>query len=239
MTNQTSIGKPILVSCEESQAITSALIELGYDAWSNDLLPTRGKYQERHLMMDARLALKQKKWHGLVAHPVCRAMANSGAKHLYIGKRRYNPDGTENPICPKRWAELVAGAEFFNLFFNSIIPVKAIENSIMHGHAKELIGCGQQDQTTQPWWFGDELFKAACWWLKGLPVMERTSNLKPPKPGTDEHKKYSECFYMAPGPDRERDRAVTPPVSAYEYARQWGPYLSGLKQFQNQGSLHL
>lgn len=225
-----TIGKPILVACEESQAIASALIELGYDAYSNDILPTRGKYPERHFQMDAREAMQKKNWHGLIAHPVCKRMANSGAKHLYVGMRRYNADGTENPICKKKWAELVEGVKFFKVFVNSDIPIVAVENSIMHKHAKKLIGCGQQDQTTQPWWFGDELFKAACWWLKGLPVMERTSDLIPPKPGTAKHKTWSECFFMAPGPTRERDRAVTPPMSAYEYARQWGPYLSGMKK---------
>lgn len=222
-------GGPILTACEESGAITAALIALGYDAWSNDILPTRGPHPDRHLQMDAREALTLKPWTGLLAHPVCRAMAGSGAKHQYINMRRENPDGTINPFCPKRTKEMEDGAKFFRVFMDSDIPVKGIENSKMLGRAKKMIGCGDQDQVTQPWWFGDELFKGAAWWLYNLPPMEKTSDLMPPPPGTDEHKVWSECWYAAPSDTRERDRAVTPPCTAHQHALQWGPYLSGMR----------
>ena len=225
------IGKPILVACEESQMVTTALLELGYDAWSNDIKPTRGSYPERHLRMDAREALLLKDWHGLIAHPVCKGMAGSGAKHQYVNEKRFNADGTENPLCEKRTKLIDEGVEFFKVFHNSDIKVKGIENSIMLNRAKDLIGCGQQDQTSQPWWFGDKMFKGACWWLTGLPKLVKTSDLIPPLPGTQEHKDWSVCHRMPKGPDRARLRAETPPMSAWEYARQWGPFLSGQQSY--------
>lgn len=223
------IGGPILTACEESGRITDALISLGYDAWSNDILPTRGAHPEKHLIMDAREALTFLPWTGLIAHPVCKAMSCSSAKHQYVNQRKQNPDGTTNPRCPERMAKMVKGAKFFRVFLDSNISVKGIENSKMLNVAKDMIGCGQQDQITQPWWFGDEMFKGACWWLYDLPPMEKTSDLIPPVPGTPKHKAWSVCFRMGPSPTRDRDRAVTPPHTAYQHALQWGPYLSGVK----------
>jgi len=110
---QMSIGKPILVTCEESQMVTMALLELGYDAWSNDIEPTRGAFPQRHLQMDARQALKEKDWGGFIAHPVCKGLAGSGSKHQYVNMKKFNRDGSENPLCETRNKLIVDGVEFF------------------------------------------------------------------------------------------------------------------------------
>lgn len=39
----------VLVACEMSGRVTDALLELGVDAWSCDLLPTIGQHPERHM----------------------------------------------------------------------------------------------------------------------------------------------------------------------------------------------
>jgi hypothetical protein len=220
-------GKPILVNMEESGVITDALIAAGYDAWSCDLKPTRGKNPHRHIQGDAIAAMKSRKWFSMIAHPVCDDIANSGAKHYYMGKKRWNDDGTENPRDPVKWQGMLDGVEFFKEFYYSNIEIKAIENSIMIGHAKERIGCGKQDQTTQPYWFGDKEKKGTCWWLHGLPLLEKTDYIAPPPPGSEEAKLWEKCFRMAPGPNRKRDRAKTLQGIADAIVIQWGPYLSG------------
>jgi hypothetical protein len=148
----------VLVACEESGMIRDALTAVGVRAISCDIKPTRRPGPHYH--GDVRDILPLRHWRGLIAHPVCKFLANSGAKHLYrridgVWAKEHGPD-------PERWANMEAGAEFFNLFWNADhIPMRAVENSIMHGHALELTAGRPADQYTQPWWFGDPFTKAA------------------------------------------------------------------------------
>lgn len=199
------------VLCECSGAIRDALLAVGVDAVSVDLKPTRKPGP--HIQGDA-LEYMHRRWAGVIAHPVCRVLTNAGAKHLYIGGRK------ENGPEPQRWADLHKAAAFFNAFKNSNAPRIAIENPIPHKHARALIGA--PTQYVQPWWFGDEAFKATGFWLYGLPPLVATDKLTPPKPGTDEHKRWSFIHRMPPGPDREEKRSNTFPGIAAAAAQQWG-----------------
>lgn len=199
------------VMCECSGIVRDALLARGVDAVSIDLKPSRRPGP--HIQGDA-LEQMHRRWTGVIAHPVCKYLTNAGAKHLYIGGRKVNgPD-------PARWASMRAAADFFNAFKSANAPRIAIENPIPHEHARALIG--RPTQYVQPWWFGDPFFKATGWWLIGLPPLEPTNKLTPPKPGTEDHKRWSMIHRMPPGPDREEKRSNTFPGHAAAIADQWG-----------------
>ena len=210
-----------LIACERSGEIRDAMIAQGIDTVSCDIKPTRAPGP--HIMGDA-LEQIERRWAGVIAHPVCKRLTNAGAKHLYT-------DGAKkNGVNLKMWADMVEGAKFFNAFKNANAPLIAIENPIMHCHAREL--CGNLKPFVQPWWFGDEAFKATGFWRKGLPPLEATNRLTPPKPGSDEHKRWSLIHRMPPGPDREEKRSKTFPGLARAVATQWGQYADLLEAAQ-------
>lgn len=199
------------VMCECSGTVRDALLARGIDAVSIDLKPTRKPGP--HIQGDA-LDHIGRRWAGVIAHPVCRVLTNAGAKHLYLGGRK------ENGPDLKRWENLAQAAAFFNAFKSANAPFVAIENPIPHCHARDLIGAATQ--YVQPWYFGDPAFKATGFWLFGLPPLVATNRLVPPKPGTDEHKRWSFIHRMPPGPDREEKRSNTFPGLANAMADQWG-----------------
>lgn len=205
----------ILIACECSGRARDAFLSRGHDAISCDLKPTRRPGPHYH--GDVRDILGDA-WDMLIAHPVCKYLANSGAKHLY---RRINGVwAKENGAEPERWRLMEEGAKFFNLFRDAKhIPMRAVENSIMHGHAIKLVG-RTADQYIQPWMFGDAYTKAAGLWLYGLPKLnpqykkswyaDRGIEIKPA------------CWMMPPSEDREEKRSETYPGIAQAFAEQWG-----------------
>lgn len=205
----------VLVACEESGVMRDALTAAGVRAISCDIKPTRRPGPHHHGPIQDILHLRH--WRGLIAHPVCKYLANSGAKHLY--RRIDGKWAKEHGPDPQRWADMEAGARFFNLFRDAHhIPLRAIENSIMHGHAVKLVG-RRQDQCTQPWWFGEPFTKAAAWWLYGLPKLVREHKK------SDYEKITPKCWLMTPNdPDRDAKRSETELGVAAAVARQWAPY---------------
>lgn len=77
--------KNILVACEESQAVTKALREKGYNAFSCDLLPCSGGHPEWHIQDDV-TKLLQNKWDGIIAFPPCTYLTVSGNAWFNIEK---------------------------------------------------------------------------------------------------------------------------------------------------------
>jgi hypothetical protein len=206
-----------LIAFEASGVIRRAMAARGIDAWSIDLLPAEDR-SNKHIIGDVRDHLDGD-WDFLgVFHPPCTVMCNSGVKHLYIGGRK------ENGRYEPRWIELEAAAELYRTCrTQGRIPVRAIENPIMHSHAIRLTGRGYT-QFVQPWWFGDPFFKATGFELINLPKLKPTNKLTPPKAGTPEHKAWSAIFRAPPGPDRWKFRSRTFPGIANAIADQWGGY---------------
>jgi len=169
-------GQRLLVACEESQAVTKAFRAAGVEAYSNDLKECSGGHPEWHIQGDARDAVKSKYWHGLIAHPVCTMLANSGVQHLHTDIQR--------------WFDLFEAARFFNFFLDCDIELKCVENPIPHGYAVELMRRGY-DQIIHPWQHGHMEQKATCLWIEGFPLIEPTNNV------------YAEMMKL---PDKERQR---------------------------------
>lgn len=199
----------ILIACEFSGTVRKAISKLGHDVWSCDLLPS--EKPGNHYQCDVRDVLYDN-WDMLIAHPPCTRLTNAGARWLHIP-----PPGR---TLDEMWNELKSAAEFYKLLQKAPIKKKAIENPIMHCHAKALIGpCSRQ--IVQPWWFGEEAFKATGFELTNLPELVPTNKLTPPKSGTEEHKKWSKVHRASPGPDRWKERSRTYPGIADAMAIQW------------------
>jgi hypothetical protein len=203
----------ILVACEYSGTVTRAFRSRGFDAWSCDLLPTEGD-PAHHFQCDVREILGAG-WDLMIAHPVCTRLTNAGVRWL----------DTPPPGKTKvgMWRELFEGAEFYQTLRDAPIPRKAIENPIMHCHAREIIGVKDR-QTVQPWHFGDPFFKATGWELIDLPPLEHTNRLTPPAKGSAEHKAWSAVHRASPGPDRAKERSRFFPGMAEAMADQWGRF---------------
>lgn len=206
----------VLIGCETSGRVRRAFTELGHDAWSCDLLPSEDG-SNRHIVGDVRDLLGEG-WDLLaVMHPPCTRLCNSGVRWLNVP-----PPGR---TLEEMWAELDEGAALFSACWNAPIPRIAVENPVMHKHAKaRILNYQPPAQTVQPWWFGEPAFKATGLYLKGLPPLKPTHKLTPPKPGTEDHKAWSRVHRMSPGPDRWKERSRTFEGIAQAMAEQWGGY---------------
>jgi len=205
----------LLIACEESQTICKAFRKLGFDAFSCDILPCSGGHEEWHIRGNV-LDILHKGWDMMIAHPPCTYLSNSGVTLLW------NKDKTKNI---ERWCELKNGAAFFKELLYSEIPLIAIENPIPHRYALELIG-KKYDQCIQPYQFGHAESKATCFWLKGLPKLIPTNDVKHiwqqlPK------KDAQRLHYLPPTKDRAKLRSKTFPRIAEAMAYQWGKVLAG------------
>jgi len=78
----------ILIGCEESQKVTKAFRELGHEAWSCDLMPTRG-VQEWHKNGDVVNWVTRGQWDLIILHPPCTALCWAGNGTYGRGKRQH------------------------------------------------------------------------------------------------------------------------------------------------------
>lgn len=204
----------VLIACEFSGTVRRAFCALGHDAWSCDLLPAEDG-SNRHIVGDARDLLGEGWDLLMVAHPPCTRLCLSGVRWLH-----------ERAL----WADLDAACDLFAAFWQAPIPRVAVENPIMHRHARERLPADlPRPQIVQPWWFGDPAFKGTGLYLRDLPALAATDRLIPPAKGTEAHRAWSAVHRAPPGPDRWKIRSRTFPGIAAAMARQWGD-LDGLTE---------
>ena len=204
----------ILIGCETSGTVRNAFIDNGHDAWSCDILPADDQ-TNRHIQDDIRNVLKMEAWDLLmVAHPPCTRLCNSGVRWLHKA-----PPGK---TVQEMWQELDEGAALFSDLWNADIPRIAIENPIMHKHAKARIENFEPfAQSVQPYEFADSVeaednvSKRTCLWLKNLPLLQKTSDLTRETARHDIH-------LASPGPDRWKFRSKFHKGLAQAMAEQWG-----------------
>ena len=178
--------KNVLIACEESQTVCKAFRQLGFNAYSCDILPSSGGHPEWHLHCDVIGVIKNKKgiletgesfilngeWDLMIAHPPCTYLSVSGARWYY------HPDDKDLPIeqrrphpnFPTRAQEREEAIKFFLELMNADIPRIAVENPV--GIMSKLFR--KPNQIVQPYWFGDEATKTTCLWLKNLPNLVPT-----------------------------------------------------------------
>ncbi|WP_118135188.1 hypothetical protein [Oceanicella sp. SM1341] len=197
----------VLVACEFSGIVRRAFAARGHDAWSCDLLPAEDR-SNKHIVGDARDLLGDGWDLLIVAHPPCTRLCNSGVRWLSkppAGRTRAD-----------MWAELEEGAALFSAFWNAPIERIAVENPVMHRHAKECIAnYAPPAQSVQPWQYGHGESKRTCLWLKNLPPLQPTKIVAG---------REARVHRMPPGPDRWRERSRFFPGIAAAMADQWGEH---------------
>ena len=191
----------VLVACEYSGIVRDAFIRAGHDAISCDLLPSESDFGP-HIEGDI-FKVDMSGFDLMVAHPPCTYLTNAGARWLHEETGR--------------WEYMEEGADFFRYFIEAPVPRICIENPIMHGHGKSIIGVSQA-QTIQPWQFGHGEQKAICLWLKALPPLHPTNIVE----GREQR-----VHSMAPGPDRQRERSRFFMGVADAMAAQWSDIRQG------------
>lgn len=203
----------ILIGCEFSGVVRDAFIRAGHDAWSCDLLPTEAPGP--HHQGDIREVLDAG-WDLGIFHPPCTYLANSANGSLY--KTESKTPGVL--VGPARWAALIDSAVFFRSLLDAPIPRIAVENPIMNGHARKIIGTGPT-QTVQPWMFGHTEIKATGLWLRGLPPLVITEDVRAATMALP-YAERGRVHHASPGPDRWKVRSVTYAGIAQAMADQWG-----------------
>ncbi len=227
----------VLIGCETSLVMLDAFLARGFNAFSCDIDPAE-RPTNRHIRDDIRNVMYDAKWHMLcVMHPPCTRLCNSGVRWLNDPRQKNPPEDAteaERAAWPMLGFDarrvimhrlLDEGADLFSECWNAPIPLRAIENPVMHRHAKGRIqNYAPPAQTVQPWWFGEPAFKATSFYLAGLPPLAATNRLTPPPRGSEEHKRWSQVHRASPGPDRRRLRSRTFQGIAQAAARQWGDH---------------
>ena len=196
----------VLIACEYSGRVRDAFRKLGHDAMSCDLLESDSHIPGCHYQGDV-FDIINDGWDLMIAHPPCTYLSNSGVCHLHKD--------------PSRWPKLFDGAAFFKKLLEANIPKIAIENPIMHGYAKTLIGGIKQTQIVQPWMFGHTEQKATCLWLKGLTPLTETNNVKAEMMLLPKNER-ERLHYLPPSPDRWKIRSTTYQGIADAMSDQWG-----------------
>lgn len=204
----------VLIGCETSGIVRNAFIEQGHDAWSCDVLPSDVP-TNRHIQDDVLNVLRSDNWDMLmVAHPPCTRLCNSGVRWL--------SKPPPNKTLGQMWNELEKGAKLFSSLLNADVPRVAVENPVMHKHAKQRIENYQPfSQSIQPWQFAndddsaDNVKKRTCLWLKNLPKLIPTGTVN----GSTAR---DECHKAPPSKDRWKIRSKFYHGIARAMAIQWG-----------------
>ena len=202
-----------IVGCEFSGVVRRALRARGVDAWSCDWLESEDN-SPYHIRGDLTDVLRDG-WDLGIFHPPCTYMSNSGVCHLHTDS--------------SRWLKLAEAAEFFLTCWSAPITHVAVENPVMHKYAKEQIGGIRQSQVIQPWMFGHKEGKQTCLWLKNLPLLKPTNNVKAemmllPK------RERQRLHYLPPGPNRWRERSRTYSGIADAMAEQWTAHIESARE---------
>ena len=202
----------VLIACEESGTVRDEFIRMGHNAISCDVLETSSCGP--HIVGDARYLL-QMKWDLIIAHPPCTYLANSGVCHLKKGNTIIK--GLKGTYDLDRWLKMEKAVKFFNLFLNADCEKICVENPIPHKY-----GIGKTySQIIQPYQFGHMERKATCLWLKGLPRLQPTKDVKEEMLKLPKNKQQR-LHYLPPGPDRAKLRSKTFKGIARAMAEQWG-----------------
>lgn len=142
-----------LVSCEFSGVVRDALIAVGVDAVSCDLIDTES--EGPHIRGDVLKHLTDG-WDLMIAHPPCTRLTVAGAR-WFKGREQ----------------EQAEAIQFAEQLWDAPIPRIALENPI--GVLSTRSRLGKPDQIIQPWMFGHGETKATCLWLKNLPPLVPTN----------------------------------------------------------------
>lgn len=191
----------VLIGCEESQTVCAAFRARGHEAYSCDLIPTRGN-PDWHIQGDViDVMINLGGWDLIILHPVCTAMALSGNRWYGKGMPRHQ--------------ERIDAVEWTVTLWNMAVEKCArviMENpkSVLFPQLKKV---GATIQYIHPWQYGHGEQKETGLALHGVPELKPTNIVE----GREQR-----IWRMAPGPDRKRDRSKTFEGIAAALADQYG-----------------
>ena len=206
----------VLVACEESQAVCIEGRKLGHEVYRCDIQECSGGHPEWHIqgdvipLLNGNCAFKTMdgvehridgKWDMVIAFPPCTHLAASGAR--YFEQKRKN--GMQKQAI-----------DFFMVFTECNCDRVAIENPV--GIMSTVFR--KPDQIINPWQLGHMEQKKTCLWIKGLPLLTETENVKEPMMQLQK-REYQRVHYMPPSPERAKNRSKTFPGIAKAMAQQW------------------
>lgn len=233
----------ILVACEESQRVCTAFRELGHEAYSCDIQEPSGGHPEWHILGDALTVLNPydtghtdgilfntmdgaehfvKKWDLMIAHPPCTYLTVTGNRWFNI--KRYGDKAR------KRIKDREIAVNFFMMLVNADCERIAIENPV--GYMNTL--WRKPDQIIQPYMFGDPFEKKTCLWLKNLPKLVSSDEVRPPErikyaSGKTMAAWFAESWRLSPE-ERAKVRSKTFPGIAKAMADQWSEFINAENQ---------
>ena len=200
--------KKVLIACEYSGTVRDEFLKLGFDAMSCDILPcesgiyygNKGKHYEGDVF-DLLYGKNDNYFDLMIAHPPCTHLSVSGARWFTEGKK---------PMHLRDDA-----IEFVQKLMDAPVKHIAIENpvSVISSYIRK------SDQMINPYQFGDHEYKRTCLWLKNLPKLVETNNVKeatdklPPK---EKHR----IWWLGSGKGKERSKFYKGIAQAM--AKQWG-----------------
>lgn len=203
----------VLITHEESQAVMTAFLEAGHDAYSCDLLPSSGNHSGRHLKMDFLKAIELIKPDFLGMHPECTRLTVAANKY-------YKPEYAERfPTIHQDRLDAVSH------FFNCAMALEKVGK----GYIENPIGIMSRlykkpSQIIQPYEYGHDERKSTCLWLSGLPKLEPTKIVEPDiivhKSGRTDSRLHFETLKL-PKEERRKARSKTFTGIAEAMAEQW------------------
>jgi len=254
------MSKPrFLIGYSACQLTLEAFERAGCEAWTCDLLPSRGR-PDRHIQGDI-WNVAEDHWDGALFHPMCTYLTVSAAwalkdpdfdRYPEIGYHQRVKEGTLTGAA-RREAQAEAVENFKRL--DALPYPHAIENPapsfISKAHRKP-------DQIVQPYEHGDDASKSTGLWIRGLPRLPKVTNyIEPrlvccgmvledglgkygcPNCGGDNIAKSrwanqtdSGQNKLSPSEDRWLERSKTYPGIASVMGAQWGGYLVSRKAAQ-------
>ena len=188
----------VLVACEYSGIVRDAFTRKGHNATSCDILPTES--EGKHYQGDV-LDILGDGWDLMIAHPPCTHLSVSGARWFTEGKK---------PMYLREEA-----IEFVQKLMDAPIDKIAIENpvSVISSYIRK------SDQMINPYQFGHKEYKRTCLWLKNLPKLEETNNVKKETDKLPDKEKHR-IWWIGSGKGKERSKFYTGIADAM--ADQWG-----------------
>lgn len=222
----------VLIACEESQRTCMEFRRLGHEAYSCDIQECSGGHPEWHIQSDVSPILQGgyfvtgdgvthdvTRWDLVIAHPPCTYLSAVTTRHLSL---RCTPP---EKVVDRLW-KVAKSAVFFMQCYYANADKVAVENPI--GFMTRLFR--KPDCIIHPYFFAtsqDDVEnyhkKRTCFWLRGLPPLERTSHLPEPKPiAFSKSGKPLNFEETVKGKDRAKLRSKTFFGVARAMAEQWG-----------------
>lgn len=214
------------MACEESQAVTKELRQLGHEAYSCDIQECSGGRPEWHIQDDVipllngncefstvsgNMVFIDGKWDMIIAHPPCTYLTVTG--NSWFDVEKYGDKARQ------RFSDRYKAIVFFMRFIDANCERIAVENpvGIMNTAYRK------PDCIVHPYYFGDDAKKKTCFWLKGLKPLTPTNIIKPTTVvtghGTDSP--WHALSWNLKPEERSRARSKTFPGIAKAIAEQW------------------